>query len=488
MPSIDDLNARLEVVRSELLPLATAPELDGDQLTRYNDLSAELDQIEADITQANEFEARRSADIERIRRLAPAAPLARSREGDQYDRDPLGDPADVQRISPIGRNPWDITEVSRSLNPDDLLARARDAVEQTPGSTDARREALTRMVEGPDGDESISRLVLATTSPAYKTAYGKLARSGGRPVDLTSEERDAVAFAESVRRAMSAGTNNAGGYLVPTDIEAAVTLSADGTNNPLYSLARRVQTTSTTYRVVSSGNAAWSWDGENTEVSDDTTTFANTDIPLYVAQGFVPYSFVAANSIQNVGSIVADVLTAGWNDLVGAALTTGSGSSQPTGIITALTGAAVTSASTDTFAIADVYATFEPLPARHRRNASWMSSIEALNDIRQFGTAVAHTFTGDLTGGENGFRILGRPWVENEDMDNSITALAHNYYLLVGDFQHFVVAEGLGTVTRFIPDVVGTTGRPIGASGVFMMAHFGSDSVLDGAFRLLNVT
>lgn len=485
MPRIEDLNTRLEAVRTELLPLATAAELEGDDLARYETLAAEFDQLEADIQATAAFEARRAADVERIQRLRP---VPAAREGADLDRDPLGDPADVQRISAIGRNPWDIGEVSRSFSADDLLSRALDAVEQTPGSNDARREALTRMIEGPDGNEAISRLVLATTSPAYKTAYGKLARSGGVAVDLTSDERAALNFAESVRRAMSVGTDNAGGYLVPTDIEAAVTLSADGTNNPIYSRARRVQTLSDTYRVVTSGNAAWSWDGENAEVSDDTTTFANTDIPLYVAQGFVPYSYVSANSIQNITSIVADVLMGGWNDLVGAALTTGSGSSQPTGIVTALTGAAVASASTDTFAIADVYATFEPLPARHRRNATWMSSIEALNDIRQFGTADSHALLTRLSDSEDGLRILGRPWVENEDMDSSITALANNYYLLLGDFQHFVVAEGLGTVTRFIADVVGSTGRPIGASGVFMQAHFGSDSVLDGAFRLLNVT
>lgn len=484
---LEDILSRLAAVADELKPLTAAAELDDVQRTKYDELVAEFDALEAQRADIDAFVARQKADAERLSRLN-VAPRGNGREGSDFDRDPLGDPADVQRISPIGKNPWDIAEVSRTHNADELLSRALDAVEQTPGSTDKRREALTRMVEGPDGDESVSRLVLATTSPAYKTAYGKLARSGGVAVDFTPEERHAVEYANSVLRAMSAGTNNAGGYLIPTDIEAAVTLSADGTNNPIYNLARRVQTTSTTWRNVSSGNAAWSWDGENTEVSDDTTTFANTDIPLYVAQGFVPYSFASANSIQNITSIVADVLMGGWNDLTGAALTTGSGSSQPTGIITALTGSAVASASTDTFAIADVYATFEPLPARHRRNATWMSSIEAFNDIRQFGTADSHALLTHLADSENGIRILGRPWVENEDMDGSVTALANNYYLLVGDFQHFVIAEGLGTVTRFIPDVVGSTGRPIGASGVFMMAHFGSDSVLDGAFRLLNVT
>lgn len=480
---MSDSISRLAAVKAELLPLATAAELDDVQRARYDELSAEFDALEAKVADDAKFAERRKADIARLNRLATPD----AREGEGFDRDPLGDPADVQRVT---KNPWDIAELNRTRSADELISRALSAAEETPGSNDNRREALTHILER-EGDDRIARLVLATTSPAYKTAYGKIARSAGNlaVANLTPEERDAVDYADTVRRAMSVGTDAAGGYLVPTDIEAAVTLSAAGTNNPIYSRARRVQTTSDTYRVVTSGHAAWSWDGENTEVSDDTTTFANTDIPLYVAQGFVPYSFVSSHSISNVTSIVADVLMGGWNDLVGAALTTGSGLSQPTGIITALTGGSiVASATTDTFAIADVYATFEPLPARHRRNSVWMSSIEALNDIRQFGTADSHALLTRLADGEDGLRLLGKPWIENEDMDSTITALADNKYLLFGDFQHYVVAEGLGTVTRFIPDVVGSTGRPIGASAVFMMAHFGADCVLDDAFRVLNVT
>jgi HK97 family phage major capsid protein len=483
----EDIIQRMGVVAAELKPLVEAPDLDDAQRAKYDELANEFESLEKQHLDAREFDARRAGDLERLKRLPEFK--ATGREGDDFDRDPMGDPADVSRTSK--RNPWDIAEVSRSASADDLHSRAVDAAEQTPGSNDSRREALTRMLEV-DGDDSMYRLVLATTSPAYKTAYGKIARAGGREVGLTQDEHAAVAFADSVKRAMSIGTDAGGGYLVPTDIEAAVTLSADGTNNPIYNLARRVQTTSKTYRVVQSPNAAWSWDGENTEVSDDTTTMVNTDITLYIAQGFVPYSYASANSLQNITGIVSDVLMGGWNDLVGAALTTGTGSSQPVGLVTALAASSptvlVASAGTDVFAIADVYNTFEPLPARHRRNATWLSSIEALNDIRQFGTADSHSLLTRLSDSEDGLRILGRPWVENEDMDSSITALANNYYAIIGDFKHYVVAEGLGTITRFIPDVVGTTGRPIGASGIFMMTHFGADSVLDSAFRMLNVT
>lgn len=481
----DKTIARLDAVKAELLPLATAAELDSDQVSRYETLSAEFDSLEAEVKRTAAFDARRTADIERIQRLQ-AAP---AREAEVFDRDPLGDAGDVQRVSTL-RNPWDIDAIRRADSVEELFSRAQSAIEQTPGSNDARRQALTRMLEQ-NGDERMSRLVLATTSPAYKTAFGKIARASGDlgRANLNADERKALEYTESIKRAVSMTTDNAGGYLVPTDIEAAVTLSATGTDNPIYSLARRVQTTSDTYRVVTSPNAAWSWDGENTEVSDDTPTFANVDIPLYLAQGFVPFSYASQGSISGVTGIVSDVLMGGWNDLVGAALTTGSGSSQPTGIITALTGtASEINAAGEALALADLYSLWDALPARHRRNATWMANIVLINDARQLSDAAGFNLLVNMLDGAPG-RLFGAPLVENSDMDGAINAAAtaNNYSFLVGNFQHYVVAEGVGTTTRFIPDVFGTTGRPIGASGIYMSAHFGADSVLDSAFRMLDI-
>jgi len=482
---------RFNTVKAELLPLATASELDADGITRYNELSAEFDELAPKIEDHEQFQAKRQGDLERMKRLNPTAGVERGVESFEFDA-LTGD--DLEKPSTF-KNPWDIDAVSRSRNVDDLVSRALSAVEQTPGPDDVRRQALYDMIEHAEQDQDrIANLALATTSPAYKQAYGKIARAGGdlNRADLNGTEREAVRYAESVRRAMSQGTDNTGGYLVPTDIEAAVTLSADGTNNPIYNVARRVQTTSDTYRVVMSPNAAWSWDGENTEVSDDTPTFANTDIPLYIAQGFVPYSYASNHGISGVQGIVASVLMGGWNDLVGAALTTGTGSSQPTGITKALDGTSseIAPATAETFAVADVYATRDAIAGRHRRNAQWFAEISTLSAMRQFATDDGHALLARLGEGED-YRLLGKTITENEDMrafsDLDAGASEDNFLLLFGDFSHYVVAEGLGTVTRFIPDVVGSNGRPIGASGIFMQAQFGADSVLNSAFSMLSI-
>ena len=480
---------RFNAIKAELTPLATKAEpLSDVERARYDELTTEFDALYPQIEDANKFNERRKSDLERMKRLNPVV----GTEVQSFDSDPLnGD--ELDKPSAI-KNPWDRSEIARSRNADDIMSRALSAVEMTPGPADVRRQALTEILER-EGSETIARLTLATTSPDYKSAYGKIARASGDigRANLSVEEREAVDYADSVRRAMSQGTDNTGGYLVPTDIEAAVTLSADGTNNPIYNVARRVQTTSDTYRVVTSPNAAWSWDGENTEVSDDTPTFANTDIPLYIAQGFVPYSYAASHGIAGVQGIVSSVLMGGWNDLVGAALTNGTGSSQPTGITTALdgvSGSEIAPGTAETFAVGDVYKTRDALAARHRRNAQWFAHISTLSTMRQFATDDGHALLARLGEGED-YRLLGKTITENEDMDAyadfDAGATADNFLLLFGDFSHYVVAEGLGTVTRFIPDVVGGNGRPIGASAIFMQTQFGADSVLNSAFAMLSI-
>ena len=460
---------------SELEALVTREEaLSADEQERFRTLEAGY----AEYERAQAVEAERRALAERLNLDKPLIVESTSHTYDDAEAE-----AGTSRSAA-----WDIDAVARfDISEDELMSRALSAVEDTPGPSDARRAALTGILER-DGDENMARIVLASTSPAYKRAFSKSLRYGGSEyAELDAEERAALKFANGLARAMSIGTDNQGGYLVPTDIEPAVTLSADGTTNPIYNLARKVMTTSDTYRVVTSPNAAWSWDGENTEVSDDTPTFANVDIPLYVAQGFIPVSF-RAQQATNAMSIAQQVLNGGYNDLVGAALATGSGSSQPTGVVTALVaGSRVTaSATTDTFAVADVYNLHEAIATRHRRNATWLADIAIINEIRQFATDDGHALLARLGEGQPP-TILGSPLVECSDLDGTY-GTGDNYVLVYMDLQHFVVAEAVGTMVRIIPDVMGTTGRPIGASGVYMQTSFGSDSVLDGAGRVLNVT
>jgi HK97 family phage major capsid protein len=186
-----------------------------------------------------------------------------------------------------------------------------------------------------------------------------------------------------------------------------------------------------------------------------------------------------------VGQLLAD----GRNDLEGAALATGSGSGQPFGIVTALTGEAseVASATTDTFALADVNALWDALPARYQTNATWLANPIIYNEIRGFGAAGAPApFITEL----KEEALIKRPMAVSSYMDSTYGS-GENYILIVGDFANgYVVASRIGLQVELVPHLfAAANNRPSGQRGLFAWYRMGADSVAgDGDFALLNVT
>ena len=63
--------ARFNTIKAELLPLATAPDLDDVQRAKYTELSAEFDELVPKIEDHVAFEQKRTASVERMPRLNP---------------------------------------------------------------------------------------------------------------------------------------------------------------------------------------------------------------------------------------------------------------------------------------------------------------------------------------------------------------------------------------------------------------------------------
>lgn len=298
---------------------------------------------------------------------------------------------------------------------------------------------------------------------------------------------------DSFARAMSL-TDNAGGYLVPFQLDPTVILSGDGSYNQIRQVSRQVIATGDVWNGVSSGDVSWSFDAESTEVSDDATTFAQPTVPVYLAEGFVPITRQAFQDAANVTQEVGRLLARGKDNLETTAFTTGSGSGQPTGIVTALVASSpsviVNSASADTFALADVYALDSALPERYHAspNAAWLAHRLIYNKVRQFDTAGgAGLFAENLTLGIPD-ALLDHRRITSEGMDGTY-GTGENYVLVVGDFENYVIADRVGMSVEFIPHLFSTSnGRPKNQHGWLAYSRVGADSVNDGAFRILDVT
>jgi HK97 family phage major capsid protein len=320
-------------------------------------------------------------------------------------------------------------------------------------------------------------------------AWSKLAVGKGHT--LTDVEQRALAEVENFR-AMSL-TDNAGGYLVPFQLDPTVIVTSAGVLSEIRAGARVVVATGDVWNGVSAANVSWSFDAEASEVSDDTPAFGQPSIPNYMARGFVPISIEASQDEQNVAQEVGRLLAGGKEDLEGTKFILGSGSAEPTGIITALAASSPTvvvpAAADDTFALGDIYALQGALPARYRRNAKWLANNSIYNLIRKFDTSGGGGFWTNLNT-DRPPQLMGRDALEAEAMDGSITTsgAVANYAVVWGDFQNFVITDRIGMAVEFIPHLFHTANnRPSGQRGWFAYYRTGSDSVNDGAFRMLNV-
>lgn len=467
---IEAIVSRAAEVDAELAELAALDSLDEEQEARFDELAAEVDAL----AEARAKAEKRAAAVERAHKLAEKPQNVV--EGDTRTRG----------IVDKTKSAYDVLDngfASRA----DIKAAARAAVESEDFDVRDHGESVTRLLERSDDREgTLARRVLATGTRTYRDAWTKVVT--GQEYALTDDERRALTRAASL-------TDAEGGFAVPFPIDPTLIITGDGSTNPFRMISRVVTGTSDSWQGVSAGQISASWDGEAAEVSDDAATYAQPQAVAKKAQAFVPFSIEIGQDYPGFAADTAELLRDAKDNLEAAAFATGAtGGNNPAGIVPLVTaydsGSSVhDSATTDTFALADVYTIQQNVPPRARSNSSWVANLNIINDIRQFATANNyHGFLTDLAGGQPS-QLLGRPLYESSAMDGSITALSDNYVLLAGDFSKFLIYDRVGMNIELVPHLFATgNNRPSGQRGWYASWRVGT-ALLDGnAFSLLNVT
>lgn len=472
---------RLKDIRDEAERIASKESRTLEDDRSFAELVAEADVLDEHIRRLE-----RDADIARVR---AAAERGHTERGD----DPYGEITE-RTLNPDSvkerrfRDPWDLSEIRAGLAPSALAseyrARALSAIERMPATDDKRREVMTRFIERFETrDARMSQLALAISSEAYVSAFGRILANRGETSLLESEEREAL------MRAMSL-TDAQGGFLIPFQLDPSVINTADGSVNEVRQMSRVVVAVSDVWNGVSSSGVTSRWAGEATEAGDDSPSFEQPTVPVHKLDIFVPISIEGLQDMQNVAQEVAEMIAFEKEERESTAFVTGTGSGQPTGIVTALDANAsseVAAATADEINLVDVYALDDQLPARYRRRGSWLAHRGIYNAIRQFDTAGGAALWETL-GGDVPSLLLGRPPREAENMESNPAATAgasNDNILAFGDFMNYVIADRIGTTVEFIPHLFGTNNRPTGQRGWYAYARVGADSVNDGAFRLL---
>lgn len=475
MNRLQEIRARQAAIRARLLEIEgeTEPGDGADEAARaaFAGLPAEAD------TLLDEFDT-----LE-----AEAGPLqARSDRLDAVRSAQLaggGEPAvaPVRRSGPdvhvrSNRDPFDVdfTRMRAGLVPQgEVASRALDAVEVCNRSGrlgDDAAEATTLLLQG-------KRNSIGKASRAYLAAH--VLRTGSDAYHEAFE--DYLEDPNGSRAALSLTSAN-GGYLVPFTLDPTIILTNSGSANPFRQISGQRTTATNNWNGVTSAGVNAGWLAEGTEDSDHSPTFGTLQITPQKASAWVFGSYEVledSDFAQQFPMLLADAK----DRLEEAAFATGSGSGQPFGVVGRAT--TVNSASAAAYAVADVYAVQQALPARFRgprSNVAWVANLNIMNRTRQFDTAGGSSFWANL-GMDQPERLLGKPIYESTTMVGTITTGSKN--LLLGDFSQYLIVDRVGMSVLYEPLTKGANQRPTGQAGWFAFWRVGADVSTSAAFRVL---
>lgn len=460
--------AELETLRTELLSLVDKPAEDttDEDVTRSETATAEFrtlrTEYEGALAHETEIEAVRSLALNPARTEPPQGPRSPEvlRKVDPWD-------ADARRAVAEGHAP------AR-----DMISRARAAVDQAPRVPDSDKDRLENILEmtGSRQTAGIARHILLTGSPDYHTEFEEFFRSRG------------MILGEAMRAAMTLTDAN-GGYLVPFTLDPTIILTNAGIVGNIRTVATTKTIVTDNWNGVTSAGVSAEWTGEATAWADASPTFAQPTITPKKADAWIQGSYEVladAGFASELGMLLADAKV---RHEEAAFATANTGATKPRGVIAAVaavTASIVTSATTNAFVIADIYAVANGLRARDAAAASWLANKKIFNLARQFDTTGSAAYWANL-GMATPNQLLGQPNYECSTMASAVTTGGN--ILLAGDMSKYYIVDRVGMSVLYEPMVKTTAsgGRPTGEAGWAAFWRVGADVVDVDAFRLLQL-
>lgn len=287
----------------------------------------------------------------------------------------------------------------------------------------------------------------------YREVFTKAIRYGVSSLD--AEERGVLQDmrADLPEEVRAQGTGDAaGGYTVPEDFsgEIDVAMAAWG---PMWdaNIVRELSTSNgrkLPWPTVDDTGKTGRIKAENVAVDDDGSddvVFGEKQLDAYVYDtGMVRIPIeLLQDSAFNIESLMNDLFGERLGRLANEVLTTGTGSSQPNGIVTAAGASGVTIGASALTAdnLIDVLHSVDPA-YRASPKSRWMFNDATMGYIRKLKDGQGNYLwqLGDVRTGEPS-TILGHPYSVNQAMDDIGTG---NRSVLFGDFSRYIVRKVMG--------------------------------------------
>ena len=328
---------------------------------------------------------------------------------------PMNQKARVTSIKSKGK-----TMESENIEVGEEIAELKAKIEELEGKSgkiDELEKKLSDALKRADAIElKMSRPGAPATKDELKDVQKKslnLFLRGGLP-SLGDTERKALGL-ES--KSMTVGDPNAS-VLAPPEFAAEIIRNLV-LFSPIRSVARVMQIGAGEVKIPRrTGNLTASWVGETSSRSESDPAYDNTTITPYELACYVDVSnALLEDSSYDVASEVAYDLGEEFGRAEGAAFVGGSGSGQPSGILTASLTQVHTGAS-GVISADNLLALFYALPSPYAARASWMMNRTTIGVVRSLKTTIGSYVWQDGLAAGDPPTLLGRPVVETPDMPN----------------------------------------------------------------------
>lgn len=328
----------------------------------------------------------------------------------------------------------------------DLTAEEQASFEKMNGDLDSMRQRIDQLVEfdqaNKDAEESLRRLGVGDTGGSGEQSIGDQLRKLGlgeiRSVDLSP-----VKFGEAASRALSVGSSTAGGATVPTSFYNRLVEHMVETSGLLQLGPEVINTTggeTIPVPVTTSHGASAGLTAEAATIGGTDPAFAQRSLGAYKYPQLIKVSTeLVTDSAFDIEGYLARAAGRNVGLSLGAHLITGTGSSQPTGVVTSAStgvtgGTGVSGAFTADNLIDLFYSVIAPY--RNSPSAGWLMKDATMGAVRKLkDSAGAYIFAPGLGMGAPD-TILGKP----VQTDPNVAAVALSAKSVVfGDFSAYFV-------------------------------------------------
>jgi len=320
------------------------------------------------------------------------------------------------------------------------------------------RAAISRLARGQDDSNRALRAWLLAPMPGVtltpedrgaaervglslnqKSFYANLSTA---PMRSLSAERDWEFRAQSV------GTGSAGGFTVPDETmrEIERALLTFGGMRERCRVIRTESGADLPWPTVNDTAQKGQIITENSTANEQDATFAQL-----VLQSFLYSSKMIRVSVQllqdnavNVAGLLGELLGERIGRIINEHFTTGTGSGQPNGVVTAATNgftAANGTSQVTTWTYGSIVETEHSVDPSYRRNASWMMADSSVKKTKQIVDSTGRPLwaAGIAQGAPD--TLMGYPIIVNQDVA-AMAASAKS--VLFGDFSKYIIRDVLG--------------------------------------------